>query len=303
MKSLFPCASITGAPKFRTTQIIAELEPIPRGIYTGCIGYISPRRVAQFNVAIRTAVVDRLSNTAEYGAGGGIIWDSEGDDEYTEALLKTRVLEVKQPEFSLLETILWNAENSFFLLDYHIQRLKDSAAYFIYPLDAWRIHALLQEKIVEFSGKPQKIRLLLSANGSVQIENFPLDLDINNRPIRLRRSIKAVDPSDIFLYHKTTNRKTYEAALREFQDCDDVLLCNNRGEVTESCTSNVVVELDGKLYTPGVDSGLLPGVFRASLIQEGRIFERTIMIADLDRCTRLYLINSVRKWREAVLFL
>jgi para-aminobenzoate synthetase/4-amino-4-deoxychorismate lyase len=303
MKSLFPCASITGAPKFRTTQIIAELEPIPRGIYTGCIGYISPGRVAQFNVAIRTAVVDRLANTAEYGAGGGIIWDSEGDDEYTEALLKTRVLEVRQPEFSLLETILWNAEDSYFLLDYHIQRLKDSAAYFIYPMDAWRIHALLQEKIVEFSGKPQKIRLLLSANGSVQIENFPLDLDIANRPIRLRRSLKAVDPSDIFLYHKTTNRKTYEAALREFPDCDDVLLCNNRGEVTESCTSNVVVELDGKLYTPGVDSGLLPGVFRASLIQEGRIFERKIMIADLARCSRIYLINSVRKWREAVLFL
>jgi para-aminobenzoate synthetase / 4-amino-4-deoxychorismate lyase len=303
MKSLFPCASITGAPKIRTTQIIAELEPIPRGIYTGCIGYMSPGRIAQFNVAIRTAVVDRLANTAEYGAGGGIVWDSEGDDEYTEALLKTRVLEAKQPEFSLLETILWNPEDSFFILDDHIQRLKDSAAYFSCPIDVRRIYALLQERMVEFSGKRQKIRLLLSANGSVHIENIPLDPDGTKRPVRLRLSRKAVDPSDIFLYHKTTNRTTYESALREFPDFDDVLLTNNRGEVTESCTSNVVVELDGKLLTPSVDSGLLPGVFRASLIKEGRISECTIKIADLDYCTRIYLINSVRKWREAVLFL
>ncbi len=300
LTSLFPCASITGAPKCRTTQIIAALEPVPRGIYTGCIGYMVPGRIAQFNVAIRTAVVDRVANKAEYGTGGGIVWDSDGEDEYTEALLKARVFEERQPEFSLLETILWNPEDSYFLLDYHLQRLKDSAEYFNYPMDAHQIQMLLHGKVDEFSVNPQKIRLLLSSNGAVRIVNIPLFIENADHPARLRLSSKSVDPSDIFLYHKTTNRKVYESALQEFPDCDDVLLWNNRGELTESCISNVVVELDGKLFTPPVNSGLLPGTFRDSLMQQGKIFERIIKIAELERCTKIYLINSVRKWREGV---
>jgi para-aminobenzoate synthetase / 4-amino-4-deoxychorismate lyase len=301
MTALFPCASITGAPKFRTTRIIAELEPMPRGIYTGCIGYIAPQRIAQFNVAIRTAVVDRLEGRAEYGAGGGIVWDSDGDDEYTEALLKARVFEEQRPEFSLLESILWTPEESFFLLERHLKRLKDSAAYFNYAVDVERIRLKLQRKAIEFTDKPQKVRLLVDAAGGVQIEATSLETQKTGRPASVRPAREAIDPTEVFLYHKTTHREIYESAHRAFPDCDDVLLWNKRGELTESCIANLVVELDGKLLTPPVDSGLLPGVFRASLIEQGIISERKIMVGDLDRCAKIYLINSVRKWREAVL--
>jgi para-aminobenzoate synthetase / 4-amino-4-deoxychorismate lyase len=301
MAVLFPCASITGAPKFRTTQIIAELEPIPRGVYTGCIGYIAPGRIAQFNVAIRTAVVDRLEGRALYGAGGGIVWDSDGDDEYTEALLKARVLEEQCPEFSLLETILWTPEDSYFLLESHLKRLKDSAVYFDFPVDIGQIRSRLQRKVDTFAGEPQKIRLLVSSAGELQIESIAMAVENLDRPLRIQLAREPVDSADIFLYHKTTYRRIYESAQKEFPDSDDVLLWNDRGELTESCIANLVVQLDGKLLTPPVDSGLLPGVFRASLIEQGRIVEQRITVGDLKRCTKIYLINSVKKWREAIL--
>jgi para-aminobenzoate synthetase/4-amino-4-deoxychorismate lyase len=302
LTALFPCASITGAPKCRTTEIIAELEPLPRGVYTGCIGYMTPDRIAQFNVAIRTAVVDKTRNRAEYGAGGGIVWDSEAEDEYEEALLKARVFQSRQQEFSLLETILWDPAESFFLLDEHLKRLVDSAEYFFnYPVNIQQILDLLKLKAAEFSSTPQKVRLLLSRSGVVQIENAPLDAAKINQRVRVRMAREPIDPSNPFLYHKTTRREIYEAALHAFSGCDDVLLWNNRGELTESSIANLVVELDGKLFTPPVDSGLLPGVFRASLIQQGKIFERIIKIEDLKSCSKIYLINSVRKWREAII--
>jgi para-aminobenzoate synthetase/4-amino-4-deoxychorismate lyase len=128
--AVFPCASITGAPKVSTMKIIAELETTPRRIYTGSIGYIAPNRKAKFNVAIRTARIDREAQRAEYGVGGGLVWDSTSADEYAEALLKARVLTDLQPEFSLLETILWTPEEGFFLLEKHIARMQDSANYF-----------------------------------------------------------------------------------------------------------------------------------------------------------------------------
>ncbi len=301
MAALFPCASITGAPKCRTTQIIAELETAPRGIYTGCIGYIAPQRKAQFSVAIRTAVVNRIEREAVYGAGGGIVWDSDGDEEYTEALLKARVLEEQRSEFRLLETILWTPEDSFFLLQRHLKRLKDSAVYFDYKIDIEEIRTQLHRVAEEFSNAPQKVRLLVNAVGGAQIEPTPIENRHCSRPIRVRLAPKAVDPEDVFLYHKTTRREVYESAQQAFPDCDDALLWNARGELTESCIANLVVEMDGGLFTPPVDSGLLPGVFRASLIEQGRIAERKIKIGDLKRCKKVFLVNSVRKWREAVL--
>jgi para-aminobenzoate synthetase / 4-amino-4-deoxychorismate lyase len=297
MAVLFPCASITGAPKFRTTQIVAELELIPRGIYTGCIGYIAPGRIAQFNVAIRTAVVDRLEGRVIYGAGGGIVWDSDGEDEYNEALLKARVLEEQRPEFSLLETILWTPEDSYYLLEYHLRRLKNSAVYFDFQVDIDNIRSQLQSKADAFGCEPKKIRLLVSIAGGVQIAVMAVEKQ--DRPLRIQLAREPVDSSEIFLYHKTTCRQIYESAQKEFPDCDDVLLWNERGELTESCIANLVVQLDGKLLTPPVESGLLPGVFRASLIEQGRIVEQRITVGDLKRCTKIYLVNSVKKWREA----
>lgn len=299
MGALFPCASITGAPKIRTSQIIADLETTPRGLYTGSIGFIAPGRSAQFNVAIRTAIVDRDMWRAEYGSGGGIVWDSDSEDEYKEALLKAQILSEKRPDFSLLETILWTPEEGYFLLDYHLQRLTDSADYFDYRLNPEQIKTQLHERVSGFHQVSQRVRLLLSKNGSVEIQAAPFEM--SDAPVRVGLAQEPVNSADIFLYHKTTQRSAYEAARRTVPDCEDALLWNERRELTESCVANVVLEIDGKLLTPPVDSGLLAGTFRARLLEQGTIREQTLQIDDLNRCSKIYLINSVRKWREAQL--
>jgi para-aminobenzoate synthetase / 4-amino-4-deoxychorismate lyase len=299
--ALFPCASITGAPKFRTTEIIAELESIARGLYTGCLGFFAPGPTAQFNVAIRTAVVDRVAGKAFYGAGGGIVWDSDSGEEYTEALLKSRVFTDQRPSFSLLETMLWTPEDSFFLLEQHLRRLRDSAEYFSYPLNLGIVRAELKKKAGAFAAKPQRVRITVSESGQFEIESVPMDAPESDQPVRLRLAKDPVDSGNIFLYHKTTYRGIYESAMTGFSDCDDVLLWNERGELTESCIANLVVELEGRLLTPPVNSGLLPGTFRDWLIGEGTITECEIRPGDLAHSTNLFLINSVRKWRKAIL--
>ncbi len=300
--ALFPCASITGAPKIRTTRIIVDLEPDPRGLYTGCIGFITPDRFAQFNVAIRTAVVDRLAGQVEYGAGGGIVTDSACDDEYTEALLKARVLTEQRPEFSLLETMLWTREDSFFLLDYHLRRLANSAVYFDYPVDIENAKRLLLDRTSGFAGEPQRVRLLADRKGSLEIQASPIVITESASPLSVSLAADPVrSSSDIFLYHKTTLRRTYENALLKRPGQDDVLLWNEYGELTESCLANLVLEVDGKLLTPPVQSGLLAGTFRAWLLDKGKVQEQVLRIDDLKKCSRIYLINSVRKWQDAVL--
>lgn len=298
-QALFPCASITGAPKVRTTKIIAELEQRRRGLYTGCIGFIAPDRWAQFSVAIRTTVVDRDSGQAEYGSGGGIVWDSASEDEYREALLKSRVLTEQRPEFCLLETLLWTPDEGYFLLEYHLKRLSESAEYF-----GFEYPAAAREKLLEyakrFDVRAQRVRLLAESGGALRIEASEMEC-ASALPVRIKPAREPVDTSDVFLYHKTTHRSVYEKALSSCSGCDDVLLWNENGEVTESTIANVVVEMEGKLITPPLSSGLLAGTFRAFLLDEGTIQEQVIRIEDLPRCSRIFLINSVRKWREAVL--
>ncbi|HTY62126.1 MAG TPA: aminodeoxychorismate synthase component I [Acidobacteriota bacterium] len=301
MAALFPCASITGAPKVRTSEIIAELEPGPRRIYTGCIGFLSPGRTAQFSVAIRTALADPVSGQVEYGAGGGIVWDSESRDEYTEALLKARVLTERRPEFALLETLRWTMEESYFLLEYHLRRLADSAEYFGYPLDAELIQQRLLKESAAFGPAPRRVRLLVAQDGAIEIQSDPLNEKEAGKFLRVALAAEPVQSADIFLYHKTTHRLLYENARRGHPECDDVLLWNEKDELTESCVANVVLAIDGDLCTPPVDCGLLPGTFRAWLLEQGKIEERRLKVTDLQRCSKIWLINSVRKWQEAIL--
>ena len=296
----FPCASITGAPKVRTMEIINELEPQPRGVYTGSIGYIAPGRKAQFNVAIRTVVIDRETEAAVYGVGGGIVWDSEAGDEYEECRVKALVLTEKRPSFDLLDALLWEPENGYFLLEYHLNRLLSSAEYFNVPIAPDRLESLLTEFETTLQ-EPVKVRVTLKTNGMAAVEAAPLAAGDKPEPVRVGLAKEAVDSSSIWLYHKTTQRQVYADALASRPDCDDVLLWNERGELTEASSSNVVLELDGKLVTPPVSSGLLSGTLRESLLQNGRISERILIPDDLKRCDRIYLINSVRKWKTAVL--
>jgi para-aminobenzoate synthetase/4-amino-4-deoxychorismate lyase len=300
LQHLFPSASITGAPKVRTMAIIHELEPQPRGVYTGAVGMIGPDRQAQFNVAIRTVLFDRERQQALYSVGSGIVWDSDAADEYQECLLKAQVLTRKLPNFQLLETLLWEPGIGYFLLADHLQRLADSAAYFGVPLDRTAIETrltVLATTLFEAS----KIRLLVNSNGFFEVEAADLAQSAPLRPVRVGWARQPVDSGALWLYHKTTERQIYEAARATRPDCDEALLWNERGELTEACTANVVLQLGGERVTPPVACGLLPGTFRGWLLAHGYLRERILTETDVRAAQRIYLINAVRRWREAVL--
>jgi len=288
--ALFPCASITGAPKAKTMELIQGLETSPRGVYTGSVGFIDPAGNAQFNVAIRTAVIQ--DGKAEYGIGGGIVWDSDADSEYDEALSKAAILTKWMPSFGLLGTMLWE-DGEIFLLERHLKRLADSAEYFDFQFDRAETCAHLRNLRLK---TPTMIRLLLNKSGAFSIEsqNYHTCASV----IILEIATEPVDSQDVFLYHKTTNRGVYEKAKADFPDADDVVLYNERGEVTESCIANVVVELDGRKVTPPVSCGLLAGTFRNELLEAGEIEEGIVILDDLKRAEAVWLINSVRKWRS-----
>ena len=303
MAAMFPCASITGAPKSRTMEIIRELEKQPRNIYTGTIGFITPDNKAQFNVAIRTVAINKKTNQAEYGVGGGIVWDSLSNNEYQECKIKAQVLTNKYPDFSLLETILWTAHEGYFLLDYHWQRLERSALYFDFKLDLPKIDKKLQLLANSLTDKPHKIRLVITKEGEINCEAIPLCLNklSLSQPVNLCLADTPINTNNIFIYHKTTNRAIYNNILQSYPNYDDVILWNEKGEITETCIANIVVKLDGKLLTPPVESGLLAGTFRSYLLSENKIKEAVIRKQDLSQCENIYVINSVRKWRNALL--
>lgn len=299
LAALFPCASVTGAPKVSTMRLLAELETEPRGVYTGSVGFIAPGRRAQFNVAIRTVTVDRQRGQVEYGTGSGITWDSSADEEYAECMEKALVLRGPEPAFCLVETLCWTPTAGYVLLERHLERLRDSAAYFDFALDEERIRHALREAARAFAA-PQRVRLQLAQGGEVHIDSSPL-VRSRRGPVRLKLSPLPVDSRDRFLFHKTTRRDQYERALGACSETDDVLLWNERGEITETTIGNIVLRLDGELVTPPVECGLLPGTMRAELLARGRVRERRITLDRLGRYAELYRINSVRGCERAVL--
>ncbi len=299
-QALFPCASITGAPKVKTTQIINSIEARPRQIYTGTFGWIAPGRQAHFSVAIRTALIDRQCERATYGVGAGITWDSDRADEYQECLDKAAVLSQPIGDFALIETLRWTPGKGYFILQEHLHRLQSSADYFNIECSTEEVNNYLLALAEDFSTKPQRVRLLLHNDGrlvgtSIEIEPPP------STPLRIRLASKPVDSQNTLLYHKTTQRQLYENCLSEVKDADEVVLWNERGEVTECCTANLVVEITGKLLTPPVNCGLLPGTYREFLLQRGILTEQVLTVNDLRKSSRIFLINAVRKWRRAVL--
>jgi para-aminobenzoate synthetase/4-amino-4-deoxychorismate lyase len=311
MTALFPCASITGAPKVSTMKIIADLETTPRGVYTGAIGYLAPDtgptawrsagRFAQFNVAIRTVTIDRVAGKAEYGVGGGIVWDSDAADEYRECEIKMRVLTSQPIEFELLEALLWTPADGYFLLGQHTTRLQDSADYFGFRFDRVAWLDRLEEVRRTLPAFDHKVRVSLSRSGALSISATPLS-EISRPPIqRVALAQQPIDSNDIFLYYKTSHRAIYDRAHAEQPNCDDVILWNERGEITESCMANVVIDLNGELITPPIACGLLGGTFRHWLLAHGQIVERVITIEMLRAARHLHLINSVRKWMDAQL--
>ncbi|MBD3246962.1 MAG: aminodeoxychorismate synthase, component I [Candidatus Omnitrophica bacterium] len=290
--ALFPAASITGAPKAKTMELIAGLETTPRGVYTGAAGYIGPERTAQFNVAIRTVTVDHLSGTAEYGTGGGIVWDSEREAEYRECLLKAEVLTRDEPSFELFETLLWEPSRGFFLLSAHLRRMRRSARYFGYAYHEKRMMSCLNEYVRHLPRAKHRIKILLNAEGQFSCAGEPFQSVTGPRTVGLAPF--SIDRQCRYLYHKTTRRAVYERARAACPGPDDVLLRNPAGEVTESTIANVVVQLKGRRYTPPVECGLLPGTFRRYALDSGMVTEKVIRVEDLFRAEALFLCNSVR---------
>jgi para-aminobenzoate synthetase/4-amino-4-deoxychorismate lyase len=298
--ALFPCASITGAPKVSTMKIIAELEDTPRKIYTGTIGYAAPQRKAKFNVAIRTALIDRARQRAEYGVGGGIIWDSNSRDEYAEAILKAQVLTQQHPEFSLLETILWTPGEGFFLRQRHVARMLDSADYFDIPITKENLEEYLQQISSRFH-RPRRVRVFLDQAGSLTSENSVFQPLKSTLPLNVCLAKEPIDSNNVFLFHKTTRREVYESARRGLEGFEDVLLYNEQHELTEFTLGNLMVELNGQLFTPAIPCGLLPGTFRAHVLETGQALERTIHLDELAHCTKIFRVNSLRRWQVAAI--
>ena len=316
-EAMFPCGSITGAPKHRSMEIIRELESTPRGIYTGAIGYVSPHGHSHFNVAIRTVVVDRSSGRARFGVGSGIVWDSVDLDEYEECVLKAAMVgsvgppgqvgSLAQaasyvvddpPEFRLLETILWTPEGGFALYERHMMRLAESAACFGFICEIDEVRRVLSDAVQDLRG-PAKVRVLLEEDGDVLCE--AADLVPLQTPIRAELAPWPVDRADVFLYHKTTRRDVYDRARAARPQAGAVILWNRDGQITEATESNIVIVKDGAKVTPPVDAGLLPGTLRAELLRSGEIVERPISKADLMHAEEVWLINSVRGWTRVKL--
>ena len=301
-RALFPSGSVTGAPKVRTTRIIADLEDSARGPYCGAIGYLGPpgsgEPRASFNVAIRTVVLDGQTRTAEYGVGGGITHDSSASGEYEEIVAKARVLTDVRPAFDLFESLAHTPAEGFRHLNEHLERLAASARYFGFRFELEAAAAALKRAVAEVTG-PSVVRLTLARDGGLSTD--VRDLPPADDAVRVALDDEPVDPSDVWLFHKTTRRAPYERRRERRHDVDDVLLVNDRGEVTESTIANLAVRLDGVWVTPPVDAGLLPGTYRNVLLREGRMTERPVTMDELRGAGELALVSSVRGWRPAAL--
>ena len=296
LKSLFPCGSVTGAPKVRTMEIISELEDRPREIYTGCIGFVSPGPDVRFSVAIRTVWIDRDRGLAEFGVGCGVTHDSELDHEYEECRLKSGFLAARRPAFNLLETLRFDTSEGYFLRDRHLGRLRDSARYFGFRCDAARVEKALRLEVRGLKEGRYRIRLTLSRSGEIQVSRERLAGRQGRRRLRAAISRRPVDSTDVLLFHKTTYRRMYEEQRSDWPDCDEVILINERGEVTECCVGNLVAEIEGRAVTPPLGCGVLPGTFRSELLETGKIEEQVLRVSDLHRADALYLINSLQGW-------
>ena len=301
VSALFPCGSVTGAPKIRTMEIINELEKEPRGVYCGAIGFCGPQE-SVFNVPIRTVVL--AGKKGEMGIGSGIVFDSDPESEWQESLLKGKFLTQPQPDFQLIETMLWLPGSGYWLLKEHMERLADSAAFFLYMFEKKGVLALLEKEARSFTCAT-RVQVLSHYDGTVSLTSTILDHDFQPM-IELKASSvplpKVVfsdvltDPDNLYLYHKTTQRQLYVDERKMTQDKGfyEVLFTNRDGEITEGSISNVFLIMDGRLLTPPVRCGLLNGTFRQFLVAQSTASEQVLMKEDLQQAEAVYVGNSVR---------
>ena len=291
--SLFPCGSVTGAPKIRAMEIIDETEVSPRGVYTGALGYLAPTADFVFSVPIRTIVLDK-AGTGWMGVGSGVIADSKIQEEHGECMLKGNFLFADEKDFALIETMLWEPGTGYAHLQAHLTRLRASAEYFDFAFQEKEITQALQHFTATFETGRQKVRLLCQADGEFTLECFPAKPGLKGTK-KIKLSSRTVCSHDRFLYHKTTIRNLYDQEKRiAGADYYDVIFRNEKGEITEGTFNNIFIETgEGRLLTPAKKSGLLPGVFRDSLLQLGAANEASLNCDDLKKANKIFLGNSI----------
>ena len=302
--ALFPAASITGAPKHAAVEVIDRLEDSPRGLYTGALGVIAPSGFASFNVAIRTAWSDSRSKKSRFGVGCGIVWDSDPSDEFEELQTKARILKQPDPGFHLFET-MGITKGKITRLVRHLSRLEKSAQYWSFAFDKQSVETYLTELLRSIDSRQQwRLRLQLNRCGALSHTLHPFVPDpvaADGECLSLSISPTPVESKDPFLIHKTSRREAYDRAVAEVPLGVSPLLVNELGHVTESAIANVVYRMGGRLFTPPLTDGLLPGVLRDELIDEGTVSERSLPLADIEKVESWWLINSLRGWRRCAL--
>ena len=293
-KNIFPCGSITGAPKISAMKLIDTLEQDTRGIYTGAIGYISPDGESVFNVAIRNLHLKK--NKGIMGVGSGIVYDSIAKDEYNECILKTSFLTKPPIDFELIETILW--DKSYFLLEDHLKRLLESSKYFYFKINTDYIKNYLIKISKKFTANIKyKVRLLLKQDSQLNIESTLIQTTPDNKNAEIYLSDIRTDSSNPFLFHKTTNRGIYNSVLKEAvsKGYEDAVFLNEKNQLTEGTIHNIFIFLNGKYYTPPVESGLLNGVYRQYMFKKMKnVHEKILTIDDLSKAEKIFLTNSVK---------
>jgi len=294
IQNLFPCGSITGAPKIRTMEIVKELEREERGVYTGTIGIIENKNYT-FNIPIRTIVINKADKKGELGIGGGIVWDSDSLHEFNEAELKGKFVTKPVKYFELIETML--VENGkLFLLDYHIKRLKDSAYYFLFFFDETKILKSIIDIVDDLdSNKKYRFKILLSKWGG-------LNIDVREVIRSEKKSIAVISNNKInsmnkFQFFKTTNRELYDKEYDSHKnDYVDVLFLNEKGNLSEGAITNIIIKKGDKYFTPPIEDGIFNGCYREHLLKTRKEIEvKSFGMDELHAADELILINSVRK--------
>lgn len=293
IRTIYPCGSITGAPKIRAMEIIDELEGAPRGPYTGSMGWMGPSGDAAFNVAIRTLVLEEGATSATLGLGSGIVADSRVEDEWRECLAKGAFVTEGQPRFDIIETMRFDPVEGIEQLERHLARMRASARALGFAFDRHAARNELQAATFRVKAL-SKIRLLLSRHGRFAIEIRPLP-ENPAEPVTVAIASRGADAQDFRLNHKTTARSIYDDAVVD--GAFETLLGDADGFLTEGCFTNLFVERGDRLLTPPLSRGLLPGILRQALIEEGRAIEHDLTCDDL---TDGFLVgNAVRGLMKA----
>ena len=296
LHALFPCGSITGAPKLRAMQIIGAVEGAARNIYTGSIGRVDADGDAMFNVAIRTLMLDSHSDAAVLGLGSGVVADSQVEEEWLECLAKGAFVTNNEVPFDLIETMAFDPDKGIALLERHLARMKASAVLFGFAFDRHMVRNELQAATFRLSA-PARVRLLLARSGAVAIGIAPVP-EAPAAPVQVAIAPLPVAPDDFRLRHKTSRRDFYDRA--RVPGAFETLFTDPDGFLTEGSFTSIFVARNGVLVTPPLSRGLLPGVLRAELIDSGRAVEGDLTLEDLE--SGFLIGNALRGLVSAVTF-